>query len=311
MNAQKKIRATTIFFYLWSIIALFTFTKKIFSPNGQEIISPVPDIMVLAQHAPKTISRFSGLERLIAQNLESAPGTYGIVVKKLDTAETVAINDHIPFETASLYKLWVMGEVYRQVEKGTLTEDEVLSKSIPALNAAFGLSADVAEQTSGSISLSVKNALTQMITISHNYAALLLSAKIRMASVTSFLKDFNLTESKVGTSEANPKTTAADVAKFYELLYSGKLANSKHTADMFEMLKAQKINRKMPKYLPTGTVLAHKTGELGTYSHDAGILYTPKGDYIIVILSDYGIPADSEEFISKITKSIYDFLIES
>lgn len=42
----------------------------------------------------------------------------------------------------------------------------------------------------------------------------------------------------------------------------------------------QKINDRIPKFLPKEVVVAHKTGDMDYFEHDVGIVYTPKGDYI-------------------------------
>jgi beta-lactamase class A len=63
----------------------------------------------------------------------------------------------------------------------------------------------------------------------------------------------------------------------------------------------------LPKYLPKETVIAHKTGEIGTFSHDAGIVYTKHGPYIIVIFSDSDIPKEAEETIARLSQATYAF----
>jgi beta-lactamase class A len=64
-----------------------------------------------------------------------------------------------------------MTETYKQIEAGTISPDDVLSSSIPELNRIFDIDPENAELTEGDISLTVSQALNQMITISHNYAA--------------------------------------------------------------------------------------------------------------------------------------------
>ena len=76
---------------------------------------------------------------------------------------------------------------------------------------------------------------------------------------------------------------------------------------MMELLKNQKLNKKLPKYLPEGTVLAHKTGEIGWVSHDGGIVFQENGDYIIVVLSESSVPAGAEDRIAKISEAAYQY----
>ena len=158
--------------------------------------------------------------------------------------------------------------------------------------------------TEGEIEASVIQAVNGMIRISHNYDALLLTDRIKLSPVRSFLVESGLNESFVGSP---PLTTAYDMSLFFEKLYNNELADSRLTEEMIGLLKKQELNNKIPRFLPENTVIAHKTGELGKFTHDAGIVYTPKGNYIIAILSESDYPPGAEENISIVSKTVYDY----
>lgn len=273
---------------------LYTFKSK----EVQSLVSPI-----FSGQNQRSIT----LEQSVQTALEGTKGRYGVVIKNLKTDETYSFNQDQEFEPGSLYKLWVMVEVFRQIESEDLKEDQVLSQSIPTLNAKFGISPDAAEQTEGRVSFRVSEALNQMITISHNYAALILSEKVRLSSVARFLEQSGFEDSKVGIDGSDPVTTPSEMALFYQKLYQGELANPENTIKMLELLKRQQLNHKIPKYLPAETVVAHKTGELGWFSHDAGIVYTPQGDYIIVVLSESESPKGAEDRIAEVSKAVYEY----
>ena len=241
--------------------------------------------------------------------LQDSTGTYSIVVKNLKTGELFYQDEHRHFDSASLYKLWVMATVFQQIEKGNLKEDQLLSEDIETLNNDFGIDPDVAELTDGVVSFTVKDALKQMITISHNYAALLLTKQIKLSTVAQFLKDNGFYESSVGTNGDNPNTTASDMELFLDKLYHGKLANPENTQKMIDLLKGQQLNDKLPKNLPDNVVIAHKTGELDFFSHDAGIVYAPQGDYIIIVMSESNLPAAAEDRIAQVSLSVYNYFL--
>jgi beta-lactamase class A len=249
------------------------------------------------------------LETAVGEALEGSKGKYSVVIKNLTTGESYRKEEHEVYESGSLYKLWVMATAYDQIEQGTLTEDEVLSASIATLNDKFHIATPDAELTEGGISLSTREALNQMITISHNYAAMLLSQKVRLSSVSRYLQDNGLSESKIGTAGNAPTVTAWDAALFMEKLYREQLAQGEHTQDMLDLLKGQKLNNKIPKYLPANVFVAHKTGEINQFSHDAGIVYSSAGTYIIAILSESDNPPGSEERIARISEAVYQYFI--
>lgn len=247
------------------------------------------------------------LKQAVEKSLDGTKGTYSVVIKNLKTGESFSKDENRVYDSGSLYKLWVMGEVFEQINEGLITEDEQLSKSIDFLNRSFSIDPELAEQTSGSITLTVSQALNQMITISHNYAALLLAEKIKLSQVAQYLDKKGFVYSKVGTEGDAPKTTASEIAQFYEKLYKGELADPESTRKMLELLKNQKLKNKLPAKLPEGVQVAHKTGEIGWFTHDGGIVYSDKGDYIIVVLSESESPKGAEERIAESSKAVYDF----
>lgn len=249
----------------------------------------------------------TSLEKAVSQNLDGTHGSYAVVVKNLKTGVNFSLNEQRQFETASLYKLWVMATAIKQIEQGLLDKDETLSQDVAYLNTKFGIPQDQAELTDGTVSIDVKSAIEQMITTSNNYDTFLLTDRLGTASIAAFLKDNNFADSNIGTDNVSPTTTAFDMALFLEKLYRGQLANKENTDWMLSILKNQQLNEKIPKNLPAGTIIAHKTGELDPFSHDAGIVFAPKGDYIIVVLSESDRPDLASDRIADISKAVYDF----
>jgi len=262
------------------------------------------NITVIPPQAKITNER---LKNTIDKALKEAQGTYGIVIRNLNTKEEYYLNEHRDFDTASLYKLWVMATAFTQIQSGQLKENSILSQNIQVLNNKFNIGSESTELTEGTITVSVKEALNKMITISDNYAALLLSEKVRLSNVSDFLKKNGLIESRLGEP---PKTTPYDIALFLEKLYKNELANEDNTQKMIELLSRQTLNNKLPKYLPSNLSIAHKTGELGYFTHDAGIVFTNKDEYLIVVLSESDNPSGAEERIAEISKAVYDYFEE-
>lgn len=305
---QKRQKIIKIFSVLIiSVIISIIFNQILTKLAGSsELISPLPSHPIPSDD--KKFPKISkNLEAVVQKSLDDAKGTYGIFIKNLNSNETDYVLAHRVFDTGSLYKLWVMAETIRQIQNGQLKMDEVLSEDVNVLNKDFNIDPDLAELQDGTITLTIDQALNQMITISHNYAALLLTKRIKLSSVKQFLQDNNLAESTVGTSGENPTTTPSDMALFFEKLYKGELVNEENTQKMLDLLKKQQLNKKLSKYLPEEVDVAHKTGEIGWFSHDAGIVYTNFGNYIIVVLSETQSPAGAEERIATLSKAVYEY----
>ncbi|OGK26156.1 hypothetical protein A3D80_01295 [Candidatus Roizmanbacteria bacterium RIFCSPHIGHO2_02_FULL_40_13b] len=249
----------------------------------------------------------SPLKVIVANQIKDVDGIVAVAIKNLKTEETYYLNEHTVFQSASLYKLWVMATVFDQIEKGTLKETETVEADVVKLNEKYDIATEEAEMKEGTISLTVASALNQMITISHNYAAYVLVNRVGLTNIKKFLAAHGLEESKVSNP---PKTTAADIALFLEKLYNEELGSAQNRAKMIDLLKKQQINEVLPKYLPESTILGHKTGDLGEFAHDAGIIYANKGDYVIVLMSNSKYTPDAKEAMAKISESVFNYFEE-
>jgi len=286
--------------YAYLFIDEHILSKHVTTPFSSEVpLDTLPSIS-----PTKIMTKGKTLEEVIGGVLSGATSTYGVVVKNFRTNETYMYQEKEPFETASLYKLWVMATVYDQIEKNVLKETDMLSQDIAVLNKEFAIASEAAEQTEGVVTYTVGVALEKMITISDNYAALLLSERVGNSTIQQWLTNNGFSASFLGSP---PKTTASDIALFLEKLYNGQLIDKTYSQKMIDLLKKQKLNNKLPKYLPEDSVIAHKTGELGGYTHDAGIVYTDKNTYSIVLLSVGENPDGAEERMSRISSVVFDY----
>ena len=296
-----------IFFFLLSgIIITSAYIRLQFVESDTleaRVLKPIASPIEKSIEAVQEVRESNELEKAILPLIQNEKGTYSVVVRNLKTNEFYNKDETKKYASASLYKLWTMATVFQQIKDGKLTMDKVVSADIAALNTAFQLGDD-AELKEGTITRTIQEALEQMITISHNYSAILLTYTIKNSSVRQFLISYHFTDSKTGSP---PTTTAQDIADYYETLYKGELISKKASDEMLAILKRQKLNDRIPKYLPKGTISAHKTGELGGVKHDAGIVFSDKGDYIIVLMSETAAPLKAAEVEANISKAVFEY----
>lgn len=285
---------TTVAFWVRQSVAKESITYKILSPLADPIGTSKGIVSALTRKPVKDV---------VVQAQKGTKGTYAIAIKNLNTHDTYYSNERKIFWSGSLYKLWVMAVVYEQIEKGSLKESEVLEKTIQELNNEFAIASESAELAEGGISMTVGQAMQQMIVISHNYAALLLTDKVGDDNVIAFLKKNGFNESSFISP---PKTTAHDIALFFEKLYNGEIVSKSASEKMLALLKKQQLNDRIPKYLPKSIPVAHKTGEIDYFKHDSGIVFAKNGDYIFVVLSESESPSGAAERIAGLSKAVYD-----
>lgn len=252
------------------------------------------------------------LDQIVDSAVAHQNGTYGVAVKNLSTGETALVNADDFFPSASLYKLAVMYEVFRQQSTGDLSLSEVLTVRPEDLAEAGDDDAlEVGDR------LTIEQALERMIEISSNVAAYMLAHRVGWDRINQTMDEIGLDHTRVpaGTWKARvhdwraefASTSPSDLLTFFERLHRHQLIGVRASDQMLQLLLNQQINDRLPANLPPGTSVAHKTGNLDGIVNDAGIVYGPRADFIVVILSrdvDEGAATSTE---AKLTRALYDY----
>jgi beta-lactamase class A len=66
----------------------------------------------------------------------------------------------------------------------------------------------------------------------------------------------------------------------------------------------------IPALLPSTTEVAHKTGEISTCTHDAGLVLLPgRHPYAVAILTEHTPDSDSpQKAVARVSRAIYEFI---
>jgi beta-lactamase class A len=93
-----------------------------------------------------------------------------------------------------------------------------------------------------------------------------------------------------------------------EKIYRRELVSPEASDEMLLILKHQKLRDRLPRYLPTGWLIAHKTGLLRKACHDVGIVFSPKGNYMICVMTgqDTNYRA-AKQFIASVGRITFDY----
>lgn len=294
-------KKTFVAIALISIISTVIFSIFFREDTNGKIVSPLGKKPTFTEIIARTLTPKPKLAKLVEEELAGKTGTYAVAVKNLKTGESFYINENYQFTAASLYKLWVMGQAYEEINEGNLKESDSVSLSRGEIEEIQGF---WQEGVGNNVYYSVADAIENMIIVSDNDSAITLYTHIGTDKITGFLKKYNFENS---IFETPPKTTAQDIADYLDLLYNGRIVNRDYSIKMLEILIGQRLNDRIPKYLPQDVKIAHKTGELDTFKHDAGIINGPSGDYILVVLTDTPNPQEAAENIAALSQKIYDY----
>ena len=223
---------------------------------------------------PKIAS--DNLNTQISDELSKFEGSWGVAIRDLKIGKTYLYNADQEIASASLYKLPVMWAAYQAIKDGQLEEEDV------------------------------QNQLGAMITYSDNDSAIYLAETLGWQNIEKLMARENLAGFKL--SDPNPKTTAKSTLDLFERIYSNTAVSNKASQKMKDLLFAQTVNDRIPKYLPKDVKIGHKTGELDFLRHDAGIVIGKNSHYIFVFLSETPIPEEASENIALLSKKIFDEL---
>ncbi len=112
----------------------------------------------------------------------------------------------------------------------------------------------------------------------------------------------------------NNQVTAAGLLTFFRRVHEAKVLTPENRGRMFDILFQQRFNAMIPAGLPESARarVAHKTGEISTVCHDAGMVFLPgREPYVVAILTEYAGPgsaAGRHKTVAAISAAVYRFL---
>ena len=269
---------------------------------------------LLLEKLEKRNAEWLDLKKTLNNKVANFKGIVGIVIKDLDTGWEIDFNETTPIPSASLVKVPVMLSYFYAAADGKITlKDTTSLKSFEKVSGSKTL----AEKPTGSV-FTVEELFEPMITQSDNTAANVLIDFLGFDTLNAYfkkmgLKDTNIVRRMMDFKERKKGeenyTTAQDMAYLLEELYYKKFLNKDVSQKCLQILGRQQINDRIPKKLPKGTYVVHKTGLENFICHDVGIVFTDKGDFLICVLAKHKdkTSKSTKDFISEVTLLTYNY----
>ena len=238
------------------------------------------------------------LKTELTRRINSYSSKWSVYLKDLTTGNVISINERAQ-ESASLIKLYVMGAVMQEIQNGNLEMNDT-----------------------------TKHLLDEMITVSDNSATNELvrylnkdhDHKKGMKKVNAFIKaqGFEYTHEYNGLEDTSlwydtdtkNTTSAKDCGRLLERIYRGEFVSHLASRQMEELLLNQQVTYKIPSTIPSESRVANKTGETSDCENDAAIVYTPKGDYILCIMScEVSSKSSAVDSLQEMSSLIYSYFM--
>jgi beta-lactamase class A len=242
-----------------------------------------------------------------------------------DNGELVSLNGQQHFPMQSVYKLPIGMAVLEQIDHGKLTLDQKVSVN-PGEYVRVGQHSPIRDKNPRGVELPLKDLLKYAVSESDGTASDVLMRVVGGAAVVrDYLHNLGIeglmvldTEKEIGKSPEvqyrNWATPEAALALLKVVADGRSLTPESHKL-LLELLTETPTGLKRIKgQLPSGTVVAHKTGTGGgegmiSAVNDIGLITLPNGKAlaIAVFISDTKLDRDSAEaVIAKISRAAWD-----
>lgn len=206
-------------------------------------------------------------------------GDIGMYILNTATGQEAVFHADQPLEAASVIKIPIMVEAFRQKEAGLIDFDEPVTihpeDKLPSCGALTYLH--------DGITVSLGDLVTLMIILSDNTATNLLIDRLGSANINNEMDLLGLAGTRLNRKLFQPElsrqgiqnyVTAHDMGRLLKAMLEGTLISAEASQKMLEILGNQCLNGKMPFFLhDQGIKCAHKTGEDDGITHDVGVIF--------------------------------------
>lgn len=231
------------------------------------------------------------------------------------------------FHGASTIKVAILLAVYGEIDRGRLVPQSRVHVRNRFLSAYDGspfrvlADRDADSEVHAAIgkTMRISELALHMIATSSNLATNLLLDLIGLESVRRTIDHFGLTGIDVRRGVEDEKAyehgivnrvTANGLVRLLRLIAEERAYTPELSREMLDILHQQEFKKGIPARLPREVRVAHKTGDISTVAHDAGVVYPPaRQPYVIAILTEWAADAGSRSpTIAAISHAVYDAL---
>lgn len=272
-------------------------------------------------------AKHQGLRNKISDISQSANGRLGIAIELAETGDTLSFNGNYHAPMQSVFKFPIALAVLSQVDKGILSREAKIHITKEDLADTITLS-PMRDQCHGNdTDITIDDLLHFMVAHSDNIACDVLLKQLGGPKVVmDYLHGLGITGISIVATEAemhkgwevqyNNWCEPMEMTRLLDIFSEGMCVSKASTNYLTRIMDSTSTCPKRIKgLLPSGTVVARKSGTSGTNeglaaaTNDVGIITLPNGKHLIIsaFVSDSR-AADTmrDAVIAKITKAAWD-----
>ena len=270
--------------------------------------------------------------RLI-QHLTKEVGAEALAAAFYDYETETAWSSHGDrwFHAASTIKVTVLLAIFRAVEAGRLALDSrvhVRNRFLSVVDGkAYRLAAgrDANSEVFAAIgrTMSVEELARHMIATSSNLATNVLVDAVGLEWARATLDEMGLEgvqfvrgveDDTAFRAGINNRVTANGLVRLLRAIYDGEGVTAASSQAMIDILLGQEFKTGIPAGVPASVrshaQFAHKTGEISTAAHDAGLVFLPnRKPYAVAVLTEWAPDSSGhQEAVAKLSRAVYSYL---
>jgi beta-lactamase class A len=249
----------------------------------------------------------------------------GIAFYDSQTTLQWSFNADTLFHAASTIKVAVLVGVYSMVSRGDLTADapvHVRNRFTSIVDGkpftiATGPADGEVEKRIGR-TMSVHDLAYEMITKSSNLATNLLIDVVGVETIKRCLEELRIdgivmlrgvSDETAFQAGINNLVTANGVLRLLRMIADGRAYSPEVCAQMLEIMLDTRAKSGIPAGVPGDASVAHKTGNISTVHHDAGIVYIGnRRPYFLVVLTQFPAEAGRSSAVAEVSQGIFETL---
>ncbi|MGQ9600707.1 MAG: serine hydrolase [Anaerolineae bacterium] len=240
----------------------------------------------------------------------------GIAIQHIESGEETRINADAIFPTASVFKVPVMVEVFKQARAGKFD----LNDRLELRDRHKTLTSGVLQELQEGLQPTIRDLMILMTIVSDNTATTMLMELVGAENVTATMHELGLTSIHVNMtvhemflhafgirdrsdirvdelraiackvqmdyssrtfsrSQDNNVSSAADMTRLMVMIFKGEVVDRAACDEMLDILSRQQHESRVPLFLPWNTVY-HKTGTMRGLRNDSGVIYCNQDSHV-------------------------------
>lgn len=245
----------------------------------------------------------------------------GFSLWHIETGEQLEINGSQPFPMASVFKIPILATAGKQLEQGKISLDDRVTlneadKSVgsgilqffqaglnPTLRDLLTLMIIISDNTATDMSVDLLGGCDVVETTMHalglndiffsmNCKQLLKTLyppEIRdlpVDQIRAWARENDILRDAAALSRGpdNNVSSANSMTRLVQMLFTGQIVDGAVKDALIDILLRQQLNQRLPRLLPSNVQFAHKTGTIGGFCNDSGVMYVDEQQRVAVTL---------------------------